>query len=286
MKKRWLLNLILIIVIILIVAFLLLRPATKPIPRVLLPKVVLQELTDIRILRRNHQQVVLHKVGTKWKVIKPVKARTNHHNVTRLLQIAQAQTSPEIASANKGKLKQYGLEQPQAQLWFNKERVDFGSPHPLNNQQYVRVKDNIYLIPAGYFRVIANPLNNMLDPRLLEDECRPSAFYLPGMVMQQQQGRWHIQPLRKNISADRINQFVKEWRYASALSVGLYSGKGMRDRVRLVCRTNNAVEKRGRHIAIEVLQYKPQLILHRRDNGLEYRFPAELAKRLLYPFRR
>jgi hypothetical protein len=284
MKNRWLINLLLFVLIgsLILIGVLLYQSQKPPVQKVLMAKVVPQEINEIRIRRRDHPEVWLIRVGDVWKLKKPVRARSNRFNVAKVLQISQAPTSTEIEIKNTSELKKYGLHRPHAQLFINQQRIDFGDPHPLNSQQYVRVKDTVYLIPEQYFRVIANPLNSMLSQRLLEPECQPQAFYLPGNTLQHQGGQWQLRPKRKNISTDRINRFVKEWRYASALSVSLYSGMGMKDRLRIVCR---ASDKRPRYaIPIQVLQYRPELILYRLDEKLQYRLPAGLAQRLVMPF--
>ncbi len=286
MKNRWLINLLLFVLIgsLVLIGVLLYQSRKPPAPKVLMARMLPEEINDIRIRRRDHAEVWLIRVGPVWKLKKPVRARSNRFNVAKVLQIPQAPTSTEIEIKNNSELKKYGLHRPHAQLFINQKRIDFGDPHPLNSQQYVRVKDTVYLIPQQYFRVIANPLNSMLSQRLLEQQCQPQAFYLPASTLQQQGEQWQLHPKRSNISTDRINRFVKEWRYASALSVSLYNGMGMKDRIRIVCR---ASDKRPRYaIPIQVLQYRPELILYRQDEKLQYRLPAGLAQRLVMPFQR
>ena len=119
-------------------------------------------------------------------------------------------------------LAQYGLDKPQLGVRFDDELIQFGAFHPLKQQLYVRYKDAIHLIGAHYFQAAAARFNDFLSSSLIEDEREPVAFRLPDLTLTRVDGDWKLEPENKELSSDRIMQFVQEWRHARALAVNRY----------------------------------------------------------------
>jgi len=136
----------------------------------------------------------------------------------------------------------------------------------------------VLLLPAGALRTAIAPLADLLSSSLLEDKTKILALQLPGFSLRQNaQGAWVRTPEIKELASDRINQFVDEWRYARALSVAPYSGKAATEQVVITV----ADGAKPRIIRLGVLSRKPELILVRTDEKLEYHFPAETGKSLM-----
>jgi hypothetical protein len=95
--------------------------------------------------------------------------------------------------------------------------------------------------------------------------------------MQDKHGAWQMAPANKELTSDRINAFVEEWRHAQALSVTEYSGKTAHEKINFGFAAGSPLK----NLEIGILAHKPELVLYRRDEGLQYHFPEELGARLL-----
>jgi hypothetical protein len=116
---------------------------------------------------------------------------------------------------------------------------------------------------------------------LLEDERQLVALDLPGLRLVRKDGTWQREPAVKHkeqeISGDRINEFVAHWQHARALSVARLTNKPALQRIRLTSETGDQRQT----LTLDILAYKPEFVLARRDEGLEYHFPADVGQRLL-----
>ncbi len=278
MHRRWLINLLLLSLVAGLLLFMLLQPEPDHSASTSLTALKPDAIHTIRIKRRNNKTVVLKRGKSGWRLVAPQAARSHTRNVTRLLQISSAAARPigVIDSRNRAK---FGLDKPLATLWLNDTEIRFGAAHPLNNLQYVGVQNKVNLISLNNFYVIANPLTALLSPRLLAANERPVDFRFPAHRLWLVQGQWRRQPTGEKTGPTSLARWVQDWRQATAQSVKPYAGKPAIDRVTITV----ADDKTGKRVALkfDVLAYRPAFILHRRDERLEYRFPAEIGRRLM-----
>ena len=276
-SNRWLVNLALVaMVVILALAVYLTRTGESQQGGFRLTTLQPQDISRLRLQRPKRETIMLEHSDFGWRLTEPVAARANRFNVEQLLGLAQAPADLNIA-AHERDLSRYGLDKPSARVWLNDTEIDFGSIHPLKNQHYVLHDRMIYLVSSRYFALAAYPYSNFIDTRLLEEEPVPVSIALRDFSVALRDGTWHRFPDIKELSADRVNRFVEEWRHASALSVERYSGTPPSERVRITFSTHE------KEVSIDfgVLARKPELILVRIDEGLQYHFPEEIGKRLL-----
>jgi len=113
--------------------------------------------------------------------------------------------------------------------------------------------------------------------RLLEDGRKPVNLKLPDFTLTLKDGTWRRQPKDEKLATDSINRFVDEWRHARALTVDRYSGKRVHEWIKM----GFARDGKQEVLRIGILAYKPDFILYRKDEGLEYHFPEDTGKRLL-----
>ena len=277
MQRRWLINLLLLLAVAGLALFMWWQPGLTPDPSQRLTTIDLDSILTIRIERPNQKPVVLKKDDRGWRLHAPISARGNPENINRVLQIAAAPARP-VANGQGWKASRYGLARPRARLWFNDRELRFGTIHPLNNLLYVGVGNRVALIGLHHFHVIASPLTALASPHLLDRGLRPVAFQFPRQRLILRRGRWRWQPPAKSAGPARAAQLQRGWQTARALSVKPYSGKPAIDRLMVT-----AVDANGRQtrLKFEVISYQPVFILHRRDEGLEYRFPVTATKRLI-----
>lgn len=277
LRQRWLLNAALL-VLIGALAWLAIYRATqeKEVAGPPLTALAADAISQLRIERPDHPAITLEKSGTDWVLTTPVRARANHFNVESLLRITQApgETRFPVVAAD---LAKFGLDKPQSRAWYGNEEIAFGSLHPLNNQIYVQYRSEVVLIPGHYLSSAIFPYTNFINTRLFEDNRKLASIRLPDFTLTQQNGAWQKQPPDSKLTSDRLNDFAAEWQNASALGVEKYSGKETLDRIEITSLRDDKTEK----LTLGILSYKPDFVLHRPDENLEYHFTEETGKRLL-----
>lgn len=281
LKTRWLLNLALALFVVALALLVKYQPGApgKDADVPALTDLNADAVTRIRIERPRQEPIVLAREGQDWRLQAPVPARADRFRVDGLLHLAGAK-SLERFVANANELGKYGLDKPLARVWLNDVQLDFGAPHAFKNQQYVLHKDEVHLIAAGSFRPVLTPLSQFFSTSIIDDALKPAAFKLPGLELALQDGTWQVKPANKNLSSDRISRFADEWRYARALRVERSSGKRAKARVRISFMSEPGTTT-AKPLDIAVLSRQPELVLYRKDEGLEYHFPQEMGGRLL-----
>lgn len=275
MKNRWLLNLGLALLIAGLVLVVLYKPGHQQPPTVPLTALTPDSINKIRLERHGREAIVLVRTDSGWRLAAPVKARANRHNVDNLLRLAAVPSEARLAADSD--LKPFGLEPPQVLVRLNNEEITLGNLHPLRNQVYARYLGAVHLIAAHRQAVASYPYTQFLDSRLFEDRLKPIAFRLPGFALTLKEGSWRREPAMADLSSDRVNDFVREWQHASALSVERAT------RTRPLASIEIVVEREGKpgKLVLGVVAYKPEFVLRRHDEGLDYHFPEESGQRLL-----
>ena len=250
------------------------RPAAKP----ALSTLTADTVQSISVERSGQPAIVLEKTGGHWRMTAPFSARANRFRVDSLLRVATAESETRLP-LEEASLTQYGLAKPLLEVRFNDELIQFGGMHPLKQQLYVRYQDSVHLIGAHHFQPVASRVNDFIDSSLIEKGREPLTMRLPGFTLTRADGEWKLSPENKELSSDRIAQFVQEWRNARALTMNRYEGKPYKEKIRI----DFAGGAPGEHTTLEIgiLARKPELILVRKDEGLQYHFPADAAQRLL-----
>ena len=238
-----------------------------------------EAIERVRILYPDGEDILLKKQQGVWSLLAPLRARVSQAKLRNLAALAGAASELRLPAAGED-LGKFGLAPPKAQVWLNNEQIRVGMQHPFKDARYVLYQDRVQLIPAHHFAPASYRYNNLLDTRLLGDQGRLVALELPQLNLRLNGQTWELRPKNSDITADRINAFVDEWRYAHAFAVARYSGKPVRDHVRIVFDSHNN-NSANNSLELGILSYTPELVLYRADEGLEYRFTEDTANRLL-----
>jgi len=278
MNNRWLLNIGLALLVGALILLVLYKPGTgKEAQGTPLTAIHVDAVQRIKLVRPKQPEIELEKIGGHWRLHAPRKARANSFRANELLSLAAMRVSTRFP-ATPAELGKYGLDQPLAVLFLNDAEIRFGGMHPLDNQLYVLHDGQVQLVPASVLRAVSAPPNDFLDTSPIEDNAKPLAFKFPAFSLKQnEQGAWARIPELKGLGSDQVNRFVEEWRHARALSAAPYSGKPVKARVTLTLADGD----RQRVIEFGVLADKPEFILYRKDEKLEYSFPEETGPRLM-----
>jgi hypothetical protein len=233
-------------------------------------------VAHIRIERPGHPVITLEKTGGQWKLTAPLQARANVFNVNSLLRTLSAPSETRFP-AQPAELAKFGLDKPRSRVWFENDEIAFGALHPLNNRIYVLYKNDVALIPGNHLAAAIYPYINFINSRLFEDGRKFTAIELPGFTLTLKDGVWHRRPEDKKLSTDEINDFVSEWQNTSALTVDKYSGKKALGRIGI----DSTLDGKNEKLELGILSYKPDFVLYRPDENLEYHFTEDTGKHLL-----
>lgn len=94
------------------------------------------------------RQVFTRRTDGWWRV-EPSSARTDDARVQRLAKLAASPVARWIAAAEIEPAK-VGLEHPSATLVLNGERLEYGGLTAIGDLRYVRVGDQVALVPRQY----------------------------------------------------------------------------------------------------------------------------------------
>jgi len=283
MKNRWLINIVLILVVALLGTIIMYKPgkdtADKEVP---LSNIITDKIGHIELIRTNLSNIALVKTEQGWQLAKPFRARANEYNVNSLLQIAHAKVEPGF-SVTDHDLEKFGLKKPAIVLQLGDTKISMGRQHPLKNARYVLFNEKIYVIPMHEIRIAENSENDFINTRLFDKDIKLASLSLPALKLAETNGNWKILSNIKKFgksTADNINDFIAEWEHASALVVMPYSGRHSIGKIRIAYKHSTGQNKK---LTLDILSHKPEFVLFRKDEGLEYHFPQETGRRLLEP---
>jgi hypothetical protein len=275
MKSRWILNLALVALIGALAAVAYFKPSEKQTGAPLMD-VSADAVQRIRIEKNGAAPIVLEKNGDRWQLSQPVRARANEFNITSLLRLTKA-TSSFQASADAATLATYGLDKPALRLWLNGEEFLVGSIHPMRQQHYLRYRDTIHLVDSHVLSTAWFNYASLIDTQLLDTAHKLTAVRTPNVRLSLKDGVWRREPHDPKISVDSLNDFVAHWQNAQALAVEKLSNAAPIGFVELVV----DIGGKATSLKMDILAYKPEFVLARRNEGLEYHFPETTGKRLL-----
>ncbi len=280
MRTRWLLNLGLVVAVALLTIFALNKRNTDD-NQTLVTAINLDDIKTVRLQHGDDEPIVIGRQLDKWVLLAPAPARANQFKVRNLIGLAAAASERQFA-ADSSSLKKYGLDKPVARLWFDDQVIHIGARHAFENSHYILHRDSVHLISAQYFDSSAYGYVDLISPRLFANHRQPVILELPKLRLQQNDGTWTMEPDDESVTADRINDFVEQWRNVRALAVARYTGRPVVDRVRVHFAaddgtTTPAVDR----LELGILSYEPDFVLYRQDENLEYRFTQDTGKQLL-----
>lgn len=208
-----------------------------------------------------------------WRIAEPFSARAETSQVERLLAILAVRA---LTRYDANDLAKYGLDATPPKLTLDDQTFSFGAVNTMTREQYVLTRDFVYAIALAHRTALPRDANALIARSLFAPGEEPVRFELPGFTAMVENGSWVIAPQPEDVGADARNAWVDAWRRASAIQASLHTGRAAKENV--VVRL-----KDGRTVTLGILQREPELVLLRIDEGIEYHFIADTAKRLLLP---
>lgn len=291
MKKRWLLNLVLLCVVAGLVAFLYLRPknTVQHDASYEISNYKLAEFNAISIEFPTKAAVTFEKVDGLWRYTAPYKTRADQGSVQRIMSIIAAKSKEKI---NSGDLEKFGLNHPaiKLKLYRNKDNVEeflFGTHNPLTDEQYVSHHGTIYLISNMYGETASTQTIEMVDKAPLAPQEKVAGFDFSRLEQWESahlqldliDGKWKASIANAKPQQDELNEWLDfSWIHNAAKSVEFY----VPDR-KTTYPSFEVKLKDGRKIHFDKIQESPDLILARPDEGIMYYFPSDAGFTMLNP---
>jgi len=232
-------------------------------------------VTTIHLQRGPDDQIILEKRNEQWWMTSPRHWPANHSRVQSLFKLLRQPYYGQFKSQDMD-LTRYGLQPPVASIRFNQSRFDFGNTEALNNLRYLQFGDQIYLVEDHSFYNVIAIVPRYLSTRLLHKDESITALSLPGLDLQQKDGKW--QSTAKDGHADETIRLLQAWQNAVALSVDIDDKTSIKNKPVIRLRLNTQTVP----VEFAIIQQQPNLLLLRLDNRLLYQLHPHQARQLLH----
>jgi hypothetical protein len=273
MSRAGWLNALLAAAVVALGAFFYFRPAQDTAVEYPLSALKSQEVRSLRIERAGAAPILLDRKQDAWFISAPFAARADASRVQQLLAIVEARAAHRLPAGDRGR---FGLEQPEARIIVDGHPFSFGLVSDITREQYVMSGDAVYAVHPRYGAALPVNALQMASRQLFGADESPVRIALRDFAVEQREGKWTLAPRSTDLSQEDLLLWVDDWRLASALHVEPRSAARSQDEIKVQLKNTGG-------FTLGVLSREPELVLARSDEKLQYRFGAELAKRLLSP---
>jgi hypothetical protein len=250
------------------------KPSAPPLPR--LTQMPAAQVKHIVISRQGEADIELERRNQGWRMTRPLQLPANETRIQSLLELL-SQHSYGRFPASSVALDSIGLAPAQAVIRFDGLSMAFGLTEPLNKHRYVLINGEVQLTDdSNYYSVIAQ-LSRFISLRLLSADEQLESIKLPQLRLHKAESGWQVDTAQQPRLGDDLMRLVETWQSASALEVQL--GDPAQAHGRTVIELGLGGDRPP--IRLAILQRRPDLILLRLDNKLQYKFTAHQAEQML-----
>lgn len=276
MRSRLLLNLILSLVVIgLVVVVINTADEKDAAPATRLTNLDPGDVNRIDLQRQNGEPLTLVRKQDVWYMQAPYQLAANEYRVQALLKTLQAEYRSRHDLGGRDPA-QYGLDNPRASITYNDSlTIEFGDTEPLSKERYLRIDDQLYLLPDTLYYHTLSPVTGYLSHALLPPG-RITALQLPTMQLSLREGQWHIEPPREDRSADALTELAANWRGAQALKL-----EPLADEVLSTADILVTLDSREQPLRFSLQQQDDRVALLRHDVKMRYVINEEIRQQLL-----
>ena len=274
LNSRSLLNIGLFVFILLLVSLVWLKPGKEVVKKPAhLTTLSQSDVHDIELRRANEPNIKLQKRDGVWYITEPFQLPANEFRAQSVSTLAEAKSHLRY-SAKTIDLKKFKLDKPEISIILNnKVTLDIGGVDPIKNRRYVKNGETLHLVSDTFYYQIIGKVTAYISYQLLPPNIKLSKLILPKFNLALQDGDWTITP-EQAISADRINEFVNEWRHAQSLEISDYTGKARKTSFQIF------QEGKDEPISFSLLKQNDNTFLIRHDVKLRYKLSDETAEKL------
>ena len=279
MNKRNLLNLVLAVVLAALLVLVIFEPEKKqPAPKVPLTTINPADIHHVVVEQTQQPSIDLKKINGEWEMTKPFAIAANSDRVGNLLSILGT-TSLAQYKDSAVDLAQFKLVRPELVLYLDSHKLSFGTTEALAGNRYVQIGNIVHLIRDRFTYLIRGPATSLVSPALLPKGAKLTALTVPGMTFTSTKTGWHVTPDKDVKSADQVNQFLDEWRYARAARVTKMNDNpdnAMKNPSNII-----TVKMADKTLHFQLDRTKDEVLLSRADKGLQYHFQTDMGDKLL-----
>lgn len=292
MKKRWLLNLVLLLVVIGIALFLHLKPQDAvQTAKYEVSGLKMAEFDAVKAEFPAQAPTIFEKKDGYWMMIKPYPARADQPSVHRILSIIAATTATRLPLQDAGK---YGLDQPRLKLTLSGSHGEhvfvFGTFNPVTEEQYMSYQGHVYLLSGQYAEAAATQPIEMVDkiPLALDERKQVAGFDFAHLeqweanalkVTLATDGQWAVSDPKAKPTQNDLNEWMDfSWVQAQAKSVEFYTP----DR-KQAYPSFEVLLRNGKKVHFEKMQESPEYLLARPDEGVIYHFANDIGFTMVNP---
>ncbi|MDP1657771.1 MAG: DUF4340 domain-containing protein [Methylotenera sp.] len=301
MKKRWLLNLVMLCVVAGLVSFLYLKPKQTADQEAIyeVSSYKLGEFNAVSVEFPTKAAVTFEKADGFWRLTAPVKMRADQASVQRILSIIAAKSKEKItkdkpadSKFDSADLEKFGLNNPSVKLKLfrdktNVEEFAFGTHNPLTDDQYVLHRNAVYLIANFYAEAASTQVIELIDKAPLKPTEKVAGFDFSHLEQWEESkfhldlvdGKWKASIAAAKPQQNELNEWLDySWVHNPARSVEFYTP----DR-KVIYPSFEIKMADGSKVHFDKIQESPDLLLGRPDEGLIYNFPSDAGFTMLNP---
>lgn len=273
MRRRSLLNLLLVVVVAGLVALLVLDRETQVVSRPI-TNLTRAAIERVELRFPGAASIVLVRRDHGWWLTEPVTARADGPTVAQILRLAEAD-SQQTRAADAVDAGAVGLDPPVVTVGFNQApAIALGDAAALARNRYARIGDTVYLIDEPNMRALDAAYANLVGRDLVPDEANIIKLQLPTATLTRSAtGGWAVAPNSADRGADAAQATIDAWRFARALWTKPAGDEPAQGRV--------TIHTQDGRIIYEVVAREPQLILRRPDLGVVFHVAANQGAPLL-----
>jgi hypothetical protein len=290
MKSRWLINigLLLLVLITFFYSWTIFQKEPVESIRFELSKFKLSDFNELKIDFPSRISTHFKIVDNHWRMLSPHKARADELYVYRILSVLATSSLEKLSSDD---LSKYGLDQPNLKITFLgnnlKEVFLFGTYNPINEDQYVLYKDNVFLISGGFSETAAFMSTELIEKNPIAKYEKIKSFNFSRLEQWQDSrlklnninNAWNVEGKNLLITQSDVNEWYEmTWKNIPAKSVKPYK---MDERIGY--KSFDIVLKDNKKLTFYRIEESPELLLFRKDEGLLYHFPSDLGFTMLNP---
>lgn len=285
MKKRWLVNLVLLLVVAGLGVFVMYRdkPADSGARRFPVAAFDPVAVSRLSLEQPTKKSVVFEKQEGRWFMIEPFKGRADSFSIGRILAIANAASLDRFTLDDPAR---YGLETPLLRVRMDDKTFDYGMFNPVSGEQFVAHEGYVFSVASGFAEVAATQPLELLDKRPLDRREDIAGFDFGALeqwessrlqVELQEDGKWKASAAAAKPKQEEMNEWFKDWQELQATSVEPFTPDGAEHPYVVV------KLKSGKRIRLIKMQESPELLLVREDENLQYHFPQDVGFNILNP---
>jgi len=292
MKKRWILNLLLLAIVVGIAVFLHLKPQEQAqSAKFEVSHFKMADFDAVKAEFPAKAPTVFAKQDGYWMMRKPYAARADQPSVQRIISIIAATTATRLPLQDAAK---YGLDQPVLKLTLSGAKGDqvftFGTYNPVSEEQYVGFAGQVYLLPGQYSEAASTQPIEMVDKTPLSPSERKqlAGFDLAHLEQWEEnalkvelstEGKWSVNDPKAKPTQNDMNEWSDfSWVQAQAVSVEFYTP----DR-KQTYPSFEVLLRNGKKVHFDKLQESPEYLLARPDEGIIYHFTNDNGFTMVNP---